>query len=145
MKRAAVLALLLCGCANEKALEATLARLETELAHKQEQAMKLSELRTELESMEARVAEALKGLPQGHELVAAKAEPAPRHTPATLPTESIFEGSKGKRLRAMIAQTEARIFELERVLAGVNELEARRRELQRKLTVLEARLADGGN
>jgi hypothetical protein len=145
MKRAAVLALLLCGCANEKELESTLARLETELARKQEQALKLSELRTDLETMEARVAEALKGLPQGQELVAAKAESAPLHTPVVLPKESIFEGIKGKRLRAMIAQTEARILELERVLAGVNELEARRRELQRKLTLLEARAADAGN
>ena len=50
----------------------------------------------------------------------------------------MFEGSDGERLRLQIAETERHIAELGKILRELDTFEARKRTLERKVTLLRA-------
>lgn len=139
-----VLILLQLSCVqNRTALEAAEAALEAHLRAQVEIGNSLNERRKLKESIEARLQAAAEGRPIEPMPEFAPLPPIPTAPSVTLPAEGLFEGSQGAMLRARIAQTQARIKELDRLLSELAVREKERVELQQKLEELQkTRTAD---
>lgn len=144
MKTQAVVAVLfLAGCTkNQAELDAALSIVDRQLAESQERADRLNELRREVDALEARV-QALAATPEQQAALKTareKAHPASKRAPfiaPTLPAESPLEGAEGAQRRRQIAETQARIAMLKKILVEIDLLEARRDELLADLAQLE--------
>lgn len=140
MKRAAaLLVLLLSGCADEKALLAALSALESELAAKQERAQQLNERRKELGELELEFARAIAEVPDGGTLDLGHAEipTAASPAPVVIPPLAAFESARAERLRQQIADTQRRIRELDKVMAVLHRIDGNKRDLEHKIRRLE--------
>ncbi|MFT3708625.1 MAG: hypothetical protein QM817_13320 [Archangium sp.] len=121
-----------------------MAILDAQLADQQARADNLNEFRKELDQLEAQVAEGLIAVPEAEaEVKALRAKAAPsvpiKAAFPTLPPEGSFEGAEGQRLRRTIADTEARIAQLDKVLGELRTLDSRRELLKQELQLIEAK------
>lgn len=136
MRFAAMIALVaLCGCSkNRDQLRAIRDRMQIELAERQELAANLSERRKEIDALEAELAEARDAGIKIDDLPApAGVKPSTPLPPPELPPPSIWEGTESERTRTQILELHKRIAELDKVIGEVNQVEARKRELARRL------------
>lgn len=144
---AMALAVLTSGCGkNVDALRGAQATLDRRLAELQAQAEALPEMRSEVHALEARIHEAEKDVPERD-----WPAPTPLHDDAppgptvVLPLESTVEGAEAQRLRRQIADTQARIAALERLVREVRLLDQQKAQLEQRLKAIEARrAADAG-
>ena len=115
---------------NHEALRTRQAELDRLLSDSMLRADNLNEERKAHDALEEELRKGLEELPSAREALAAlDAEPelpsAVSPTPPPLPPVSLFEGSDGARMRARLADTEARLAQLRKVLGEVERLDAR--------------------
>lgn len=131
------------GCGkNVDELRAAQATLDRRLAELQSQAEQLATTRREVDALEARLHEAEKDVPERDWPGAGPlVDEAPPSAPIVLPLESTVEGPEAQRLRRQIADTQARIAQLERVVREVRLLDQQKAQLEQRLKAIEARRA----
>lgn len=131
------------GCGkNVDELRAARATLDRRLAELQSQAEQLITARREVAALEARLHEAEKDVPERDwPAPVALHDDAPPGPTLVLPPESTVEGPEAQRLRRQIADTQARIAALERVVREVRLLDQQRAQLEQRLKAIETRRA----
>lgn len=137
-----VCSLVASGCiVNHAELDSHQAALDRELAMAMEKADNLNELRKDADALEQQV---LAGVQEFTELAdewkAVQAMPGAVITPRPpllLPPESLFEGSGGAVKRRRLADSDARVRQLEKVIAEVVQLELRNQRARRMLTTID--------
>jgi len=139
--RAALLLLLAACTQNHAELRAALADSERELAGLEAVADTLTDRRRRTDLLEERLRAVMKGVEPAPLPPAAPLPPVPPPRTLVLPPTGRFEGAEGARLRARIAEAQARIAELRRVIGEVEALDALRAKLAEEL---EAKIRDGG-
>jgi hypothetical protein len=142
-----LLLLLLTSCTQHRSeLEAAEAALEAHLRAQVEVGSTLNERRKLKDAIEAQVRALAEGKPMEPLPKFAPMPPIPTAPSVTLPAEGRFEGSGGAMLRARIAQTQARIKEMDRLLNELAVREQERLELEKKLEELQQpQSRDGGS
>lgn len=145
MRRAllAVAVVVVSGCGkNVDELTAARATLDRRLAELQAQAEALPDRRSEVDALEARLHLAEQDAPElDQPAPAPRPDDGPPGPAVVLPRESTLEGAEAQRLRRQIADTQARIAALERVVREVRHLDQQKRRLEQRLHALEAQRA----
>jgi hypothetical protein len=123
VRRASPLLLFACACGvNEEALRAADDQVSRRLAERVEIARDLSDTRRQLDLIEQKWTALGVPLP-----------PLAPEPPVVLPPRSRFEGAEAERLRIRIAENEARVRELDKVIGEVGRINERRRQLEERL------------
>ena len=142
MKRAMLL-LSMClmpGCTkNIEQLETLKSGLQRELAEKTAIAANLTERRRELDALRQQVKDQLAaaGIERGELHVAPPTLPEAVAVPLPPPPpESIWEGSRGARLRAEIARMEAEVGQLDKIIAVTRDIDRQRAEANATLKAI---------
>jgi hypothetical protein len=143
MKRLiALCGLMLGGCVvNYAELDALEGILDRHLVQLQEKSRSLIEARRESDVLNLQLEEGLRAFPEfAEEWSASEASAAPVRVPPkfpALPPVSLFEGGEGARKRALIADTQARLLVLTKLVDEAASTADRNARMRRQLESIE--------